>query len=310
MSEIEPQDVSVETQYHTRDTQYLFTPSVSDALRQLRNKGAVAACDNQIFRKHDLDYLDKLYVKDYVDYDIFPGQPPGLEGFKESFKWYLEAFPDLHTVVDFIIAEGDMVVVQGFFEGTQVGPFLGIPASGLQVTSRRCEATRFNDDGRTTERWGVGAELRFLQATKVIPRLEVSKERLANAQSVASLFSDEFFSNLNPAAIAELVERRARADSKGMLALFQLASAFEDVELKADAGGGGSAGPRTAVVRGDVVGVHTGPGLGHATRERTTAQLELSVRVADGKIVNIWADVGLGREARHRRGEPGEQSSS
>jgi len=62
MSEIEPQDVSVETQYHTRDTQYLFTPSVSDALRQLRNKGAVAACDNQIFRKHDLDYLDKLYV--------------------------------------------------------------------------------------------------------------------------------------------------------------------------------------------------------------------------------------------------------
>ena len=124
MSEIDPYDVR-ETHYHDRDTQYVFTPSVSDAMRQLRNKGAVAACDNQIFRKHDLDYLDKLYVQDYVDYDIFPGQPPGLEGFKESFKWYLEAFPDLHTVVDFIIAEGDMVVVQGFFEGTQVGPFLG-----------------------------------------------------------------------------------------------------------------------------------------------------------------------------------------
>jgi len=294
MSEIDPYDVR-ETHYHDRDTQYVFTPSVSDAMRQLRNKGAVAACDNQIFRKHDLDYLDKLYVQDYVDYDIFPGQPPGLEGFKESFKWYLEAFPDLHTVVDFIIAEGDMVVVQGFFEGTQVGPFLGIPASGLQVTSRRCEAMRFNDDGRTTERWGVGAELRFLQAMRVLPRLDISKDRLANAQSVANLFSEEFFSNLNPAAIAELVERRARADSKGMLALFQLASAYEDVELKTEEGAGGAAGAHTAAVRAAVVGVHTGRGLGEATRERTTAQLDLSVRVTDGKIVNIWADVGFGR---------------
>ena len=80
-----------------------------------------------------------------------------------------------------------------------------------------------------------------------------------------------------------------------MLALFQLASAYEDVELKTEEGAGGAAGAHTAAVRAAVVGVHTGRGLGEATRERTTAQLDLSVRVTDGKIVNIWADVGFGR---------------
>jgi predicted ester cyclase len=278
-----------------RSTQFAHMPPAGDGLRELKNKGAVAACDNQVFREKNIDYLDELYVTDYVDYDIFPGQPPGLDGFKESFKWYLEAFPDLHTIVDLIVAEGDMVVVQGFFEGTQVGPFLGIDASGLHVLSRRSEAMRFNDEGRAVERWGVGAELNFLQAMGVIPTLDVPKAQLARAESLANVFSREFFSNLNPAAIAELVDKRGRADSKAMLALFQVASAVQDVEVKL--GEQGSAGPRAATIRAEISGAHAGRGLPeHADQARVTAQLELSVRVANGKIVDIWADVDFKRE--------------
>lgn len=286
-----------------RATQYAYDlPTAGDGLRELANKSAVARCDREVFARHNIDYLDQLYVTDYVDYDIFPGQPPGLDGFKESFKWYSEAFPDLHTIVDVIVAEGDMVVVQGFFEGTQVGPFLGIPPSGLHVLSRRCEAMRFNDEARAVERWGVGAELNFLQAMGVIPRLDLPKDQLGDARSLAGAFSEQFFTNLNPAAIAELVDKRGRADSKGMLALFQLASAFHDIDVKV--GERGSAGPRTAVIEAEVIGVHAGRGLdSEPTRHHATARLELSIRVAGGKIVDIWADVDFEDKARQRGGE-------
>jgi predicted ester cyclase len=277
-------------------TQFAHMPPPGDGLRELNNKGAVAKCDNEVFHQKNIDFLDQLYVTDYHDYDIFPGQPPGLDGFKESFKWYLEAFPDLHTIVDLIVAEGDMVVVQGFFEGTQVGPFLGISASGLHVLSRRSEAMRFNDDGRAVERWGVGAELNFLQAMGVIPKLDVPKGQLARTESLASVFSREFFSNLNPAAIAELVDKRGRADSKAMLGLFQLASAVQDADVKL---GEGSGGPRTATIQAEISGAHAGRGLPElAGQAQVTAQLDLSVRVANGKIVDIWADVDFKREPK------------
>jgi predicted ester cyclase len=294
----------IKHRYEIRDTQYAFLPPLDVAIQEIRNKGAVARCDNNIFHFHDVEYLNELYVQDYVDYDLFPGQPPGLDGFKESFKWYLEAFPDLHTVVDNMVAEGDMVVVFGFFEGTQVGPFLGIPASGLQVSSRRCEAMRFNVDSRCVERWGVGAELRFLQAMKVIPTLDVAKGRLAKPESLARVFAEEFFTNLNPAAIAELVDKRARADSKGMLALFQVASAFHDVKLTI--GELGAQGPQSATFEAEIGGTHAGRGLGRATDARRTAKLQISTRIAHGKIVDFWSDVefsdhgGSGAAAQHR----------
>lgn len=284
-----------------KDVQYAFLTPLDQAIQQLRNKGAVAACDNNIFHQHDVEYLNELYVKDYVDYDKFPGQPPGLDGFKESFKWYLEAFPDVHTVVDNMVAEGDMVVVFGFFEGTQIGPFLGVEPTGLHVVSRRCEAMRFNADARCTERWGVGAELRFLQAMKVIPMLDIEKDRLAKPDAVARVFTEEFFGNLNPAAIAELVDKRARADSKGMLALFRLASAFHDIEPRI--GEHATEGRSSAALDVEISGVHAGRGLQRrATSERSRARLQLSARVADGLIVDLWADVDFhdGAEAGAR----------
>jgi len=282
----------IEDRWNVKDIQYAFLTPLEQALQQLRNKGAVASCDNNIFHQHDVEYLDQLYVKDYIDYDVFPGQPPGLDGFKESFKWYLEAFPDLHTVVDNMVAEGDMVVVFGFFEGTQVGPFLGVPASGRTVVSRRCEAMRFNTDARCTERWGVGAELRFLQAMKVIPTLSASKSRLAKTESLSRVFAEEFFGNLNPAAIAELVDQRARADSKSMLALFQLASSMHDMQAKVSEHGTASA--RSAAFDIEIRGTHAGRGFGKPTDKAATATLQLSARVVDGQIVDLWADVDFG----------------
>jgi predicted ester cyclase len=47
---------------------------------------------------------------------------------------FLAAFPDLETVIEELIAEGDKVVRRGYFQGTHHGAFQGIPATGKRVT--------------------------------------------------------------------------------------------------------------------------------------------------------------------------------
>jgi hypothetical protein len=180
-------------------------------------------------------------------------------------------------------------VVQGYFEGTNTGPFLGIPPSGIKVVTRRCEVVRFNDEGYATERWGVGAELKTLQTMRVIPKLgEVSEQ--SKAGTVAARFCEECFERSNPAAIADLVDERARADSKGMLELFEYVSALSDIKSRVrDAG---EVGRSTAHVTLEMSGVHTGLGLGREpTKQPATMQMTVSARVSKGKIAHLWIDV-------------------
>jgi steroid delta-isomerase-like uncharacterized protein len=44
------------------------------------------------------------------------------------------AFPDMHWVVEEMVAEGDKVFTRFTWTGTHRGPFLGVPATGKSVT--------------------------------------------------------------------------------------------------------------------------------------------------------------------------------
>lgn len=269
---------------------YAAGMSTNNGRREERNKARVREMEREVFYKHNFDYMDQIYVPDYIDYDIFPGQPPGLEGFKQAMRLYAQAYPDLRARSDLMIAEGDIVAMQGFFEGTNRGFFMGVPPSNIKVITRRCEVIRFNDEGRAAERWGVGAELKTLQTMGVIGKL-VDVEDLQDSASVAQRFSREFFVFGNPAAIADLVDERGRVDSKGMLALFQFASAFSDVEAQVEESVSGVR--RTATVQVGLRGNHTGSGLpvSAPTNRRVGASFELFCRVAnDNRISQVWID--------------------
>lgn len=68
---------------------------------------------------------DTAAIAEYcVPGSMFAG---GLVGQITAMK---TAFPDLHTSVDDIIADGDKVVVKVTTQGTNSGPLLGLPAFG------------------------------------------------------------------------------------------------------------------------------------------------------------------------------------
>ena len=57
-----------------------------------------------------------------------------LEEYKQGMAAFHTAFPDLHFTVEDVIAEGDKVVVHWSLRATQLGDYLGRPATGKTVS--------------------------------------------------------------------------------------------------------------------------------------------------------------------------------
>jgi steroid delta-isomerase-like uncharacterized protein len=80
---------------------------------------------------------------------------PGLSGpdnLKRSVKDWCLAFPDTRTIVDDLVAEGDVVAARWTSTATHHGTFLGIPATGVRVTVTGSGLFRLVN-GRIVESW-------------------------------------------------------------------------------------------------------------------------------------------------------------
>ncbi len=72
-------------------------------------------------------------MENFEELDPFPGQRQGREDLKEVSGRIRNAFPDVHWVLDEMVAEGDKVVSRFTWSGTHRNSFLGIPAIGKRV---------------------------------------------------------------------------------------------------------------------------------------------------------------------------------
>jgi predicted ester cyclase len=75
--------------------------------------------------------------------------------------WRL-AFPDFHTTIENVIAEGDWVAFQLRHQGTHRGEFLGVAPTGRRVDFRSMVFNRFVD-GVVVENWGLHDHARVLE---------------------------------------------------------------------------------------------------------------------------------------------------
>ena len=103
----------------------------------------------------NIDAIDKYVSDDFVEHQpLPPGVPKGRDGVKAFFKMAHEAFPDLHGTPTFVMADGDLVLVWGAWEGTNKGKFMGQPATNKQMTWQVADVVRLVD-GKATEHWGA-----------------------------------------------------------------------------------------------------------------------------------------------------------
>jgi steroid delta-isomerase-like uncharacterized protein len=97
------------------------------------NKRFIQRFVEEVINKKNLDAIDELVAKNFVEHVPFPGQGPGPEGLKYVIAAFLSAFPDIHWMIEEQVAEAEKVVSRFTMTGTHQGEFLGIPATGKSV---------------------------------------------------------------------------------------------------------------------------------------------------------------------------------
>lgn len=117
----------------------------------------------------DIDGFGRQVADDFVEHDELPGFPPNKAGVVEYFRMLLAAFPDLQMATEDVIASGEKAVARVRVTGTHKGAFMGIPATGRRVDVTLIDITRFGDDGRACEHWGVVDQLAMMQQLGAIP---------------------------------------------------------------------------------------------------------------------------------------------
>ncbi len=98
------------------------------------NKAIVRRYWEEGFNKGDLSVMDEVISPDFVRTTTGGRIVRGIENAKHSITSERASFPDLQVTIEDQIAEGDKVVSQVTWRGTQQGEFRGIPATGKEVT--------------------------------------------------------------------------------------------------------------------------------------------------------------------------------
>lgn len=98
------------------------------------NKAVISMFVEEVINQGRLERADDLVAADFVELDPLPGQQQGRDGLKEVIGGIRAAFPDIHWVLDEMVAEGDKVVSRFTWTGTHRGVFFGIPATGKNIS--------------------------------------------------------------------------------------------------------------------------------------------------------------------------------
>jgi steroid delta-isomerase-like uncharacterized protein len=138
-----------------------------------RNKSRFKELIDGVINTGKLELADRYLTADRPDYQDYGGLAPeltaGYEGFRRVLGGFIEAFPDLHLEIEFMIAEGDRVMAHVWTTGTHKGAFLGIPPTGKKFKVNGVDILRFNDEGKVSAHWGSFNTLGMMAQLGVVP---------------------------------------------------------------------------------------------------------------------------------------------
>lgn len=99
----------------------------------------------------------------------FPADLSDFEKDKMILAGYHEAFPNVHTEILHIVAEGDIVIVHSVFTAVNSGSFFGMPATNKTVHVEQTDIMRFDASGIGVEHWSVVDQMTMMQQLGLMP---------------------------------------------------------------------------------------------------------------------------------------------
>jgi steroid delta-isomerase-like uncharacterized protein len=136
-----------------------------------QNKTIVRRFYDEVMSQGKVEVLDEIMVEDFIDHgETLLGSPRGRDTLKQSIRGSRDVFLDLTVTLHDVIASGDMVGVRGTMRCTQQGEFLGVPATGNEISWSGLAMFRVVD-GKIAERWFNSDSLNIVQQLGIVPRL-------------------------------------------------------------------------------------------------------------------------------------------
>jgi len=135
-----------------------------DELAQ-KNKATVNRVFTDILSQGRFEVAAEIYAKDFVNHGV---KDLGFDESQAVDRGWRAAFPDLETIVEREIAEGDFVTVLWRGRGTNTGSGNGLNATGKKADGRGISIFRVVD-GRIKEEWTETSELLILRQLGLFP---------------------------------------------------------------------------------------------------------------------------------------------
>jgi predicted ester cyclase len=134
--------------------------------RAEKNKATVHRVFTDILSQGRFEVAAEIYAKDFVNHRT--GKDLGFDESQAVDRGWRAAFPDLETIVEREIAEGDFVTVLWRGRGTNSGSGNGLNATGKKAEGRGISIFRVVD-GRIKEEWTETSELLILRQLGLFP---------------------------------------------------------------------------------------------------------------------------------------------
>lgn len=141
---------------------------VTDHSAEDKNRQIIQTYYNEVWNKGDVDVLDNLLSKDYINHTPSTPNPPiGAAGLKPIIKAIRKGFPDLHYEIKDIIVTKNKAVARVVMTGTQTDTLFGIPPTGKHIEVNQINIEQI-ESGRITEHWRVTDELGMMKQLGVV----------------------------------------------------------------------------------------------------------------------------------------------
>lgn len=123
----------------------------------------------ELINSGHLDQFVGLLAEDFVEHEETPVPGSGREAVKQLFAMMQSAFPNMRWEPEEVLVDGDRAVARVRFSATNDGEFMGMPATGKNVSIQVIDIIRFSEDGLAREHWGVLDMMGLMQQLGAVP---------------------------------------------------------------------------------------------------------------------------------------------
>ncbi|MDQ3864655.1 MAG: SpoIIE family protein phosphatase [Actinomycetota bacterium] len=116
------------------------------------NEGLVRWFFEEAWVKGNLTAVDEYIATNYVEHTLPPGSQQGRDALKQFVAMYHEAFPDVKVTMHDIFGREDRVAYRWSASGTHLGAWMGVPPTGLHLTTTGITIHRIVG-GKCVEGW-------------------------------------------------------------------------------------------------------------------------------------------------------------